>query len=135
MQIGQYIKAYREAHDLSMDQFSERSGISKSYISVLELNKKPDGSEVSPTMGMYQKIANATNVTLDELFEIVADDKVTISPEKEAQLRDREEVSLIAEKLHKDPELRMLFSLARDAKPEDLKMCADMLRRFKETGR
>lgn len=41
MTLGDIIKQYRDDHSLSMDAFSERSGISKAYISLLEKNKHP----------------------------------------------------------------------------------------------
>lgn len=36
MTLGDIIKDYRKTHHLSMDAFSEKSGISKAYISLLE---------------------------------------------------------------------------------------------------
>lgn len=44
------------------------------------------------------------------------------------------ETAQIAQEVFDDPDLRMLFSAARDAKPADIKLAADMLRRFKETN-
>ena len=41
MTLGDIIKRYRNDHALSMDAFSERSGISKAYISLLEKNRHP----------------------------------------------------------------------------------------------
>lgn len=45
-----------------------------------------------------------------------------------------EETARIAQKLFDDPNLRVLFDAASDSRPEDIKMAADMLRRFKETN-
>jgi transcriptional regulator with XRE-family HTH domain len=42
--------------------------------------------------------------------------------------------SQMAQELFDNPDLKMLFDAAKDSKPEDLKMAADMLRRFKETN-
>lgn len=39
-----------------------------------------------------------------------------------------------AQEVFDDPDLRMLFDAARDAKPENIRFAADMLRRFKETN-
>lgn len=44
------------------------------------------------------------------------------------------ETAKIAQEVFDNPDLRMLFSAARDAKPEDIKLAADMLKRFKETN-
>lgn len=42
------------------------------------------------------------------------------------------ETAEIAQKVFDDPNYRILFDAAKDAKPEDLLMAAEMLRRFKE---
>lgn len=44
------------------------------------------------------------------------------------------ETAQLAQEVFDNPDLRILFSAARDAKPEDIKLAADMLRRFKETN-
>ena len=41
MTLGDIIKSYRSKYGLSMDSFSDKSGISKAYISLLEKNKHP----------------------------------------------------------------------------------------------
>ena len=41
MTLGDIIKDYRKSHNMSMDLFAEKSGISKAYISLLEKNKHP----------------------------------------------------------------------------------------------
>lgn len=41
----------------------------------------------------------------------------------------------MAQELFDNPEMRVLFDAARDSRPEDLRMAADMLLRFKETNR
>lgn len=38
MTLGEIIKKYRHDHSLSMDAFAAMSGLSKSYISILEKN-------------------------------------------------------------------------------------------------
>ncbi|OON87652.1 transcriptional regulator [Oribacterium sp. C9] len=45
-----------------------------------------------------------------------------------------EETAKAAQEIFENKDLRILFDAARDAKPEDLKMAAEMLRRFKETN-
>ena len=40
----------------------------------------------------------------------------------------------IAQELFDNPDMRILFDAARDSRPEDLRMVADMLKRFKETN-
>lgn len=44
------------------------------------------------------------------------------------------ETAEMAQELFDNPDLRILFDAARDAKPENLQLAAEMLRRFKETN-
>lgn len=44
------------------------------------------------------------------------------------------ETARIAQDVYDDPDLRLLFDASRDSKPEDIRMAAEMLRRFKETN-
>jgi hypothetical protein len=37
----------------------------------------------------------------------------------------------VAQEVFDNPDLRILFDAARDAKPEDLRLAAEMLRKFK----
>ena len=41
MTLGDLIKEYRSDHKLSMDEFAQRSGLSKAYVSILERNVNP----------------------------------------------------------------------------------------------
>ncbi len=45
-----------------------------------------------------------------------------------------DETAEMAQRLFEDQDLRMLFDASRDSRPEDLKMAADMLKRFKGTN-
>lgn len=42
-----------------------------------------------------------------------------------------EETARVAQEVFENPDLRILFDAARDAKPEDLRLAAEMLRKFK----
>lgn len=42
-----------------------------------------------------------------------------------------EETARVAQEVFDNPDLRILFDAARDAKPEDLRLAAEMLRKFK----
>lgn len=44
------------------------------------------------------------------------------------------ETARVAQEVYDNPDLRILFDAARDAKPQDIKMAADLLQRFKETN-
>ena len=51
MTLGNIIKEYRISHEMSMDAFSEKSGISKAYISLLEKNKHPKTDRQTDKIG------------------------------------------------------------------------------------
>ena len=40
----------------------------------------------------------------------------------------------IAQEIYETPGMRILFDAARDSRPEDLQMAADLLRRLKQTN-
>lgn len=68
MTLGEIIKKYRESHDMSMDDFSRASGISKAYISMLEKNKGRTGKVIVPTIETIKKVAGAMYMSYDEVF-------------------------------------------------------------------
>ena len=71
MTLGDIIKRYRNDHALSMDAFSERSGISKAYISLLEKNRHPKtGKEISPSIQCIRQAAQGMNMDFDDLFAL-----------------------------------------------------------------
>jgi XRE family transcriptional regulator, master regulator for biofilm formation len=61
--IGKNIKEYRKRRGLSLSEFSERSGISKSYISNIERNLHQN-----PSIQIMNKIASVLNVELEDLL-------------------------------------------------------------------
>lgn len=79
MTLGNVIADYRKEHNMSMDQFAAQSGLSKSYISILERNRTPHGNEPVPSIETYQAVAKAIGVDTDELVRIV-DGKISLLP-------------------------------------------------------
>lgn len=75
MNLGKIIKKYRDDNKLSMDKFAKMSRVSKAYISVLEKNKRPKtGKPVTPSISIIKNIAEAINLSFDELFNMLEDD-------------------------------------------------------------
>lgn len=69
MTLGEYIKEYRKANDLTMDEFAKKSAISKAYISMLEKNKHPqNGRPITPTLDTCSKVASAMGISLNVLL-------------------------------------------------------------------
>jgi len=72
MFLGELIKEYRNTHSLSMDKFAKLSGLSKSYISILEKNLNPTtGKEIEPTFNIMQKCAQAMNIDVNDLINML----------------------------------------------------------------
>lgn len=82
MTLGNIIKDYRKKHALSMDAFSEKSGISKAYISLLEKNKHPKtGKPIAPSIQSIKQAADAMNMDFNVLFGMI-DGDVSLKSEK-----------------------------------------------------
>lgn len=80
MTLGDVIYKYRTQHGLSMDKFSEISGISKGYISMLEKNKTARGDEPSPSYEMYRSVAKTIGMQVDDLIRTV-EGKISLEQE------------------------------------------------------
>ena len=63
--MGYRIKEVREEHGMSQTQLAEISGVSRATIWALET-----GKEKVTTTKTLNKLANALNVTVDELFSM-----------------------------------------------------------------
>lgn len=75
MTLGDFIKNYRTEHFMSMDKFSELSGISKSYISLLEKNKHPKtGKAIAPSIKSIRQVSDATHIDFNTLFSMLDGD-------------------------------------------------------------
>lgn len=69
MTIGELIKAYRLEHNLNMDAFAQKSGISKGYISMLEKNENPRSKQpITPTTKTLIAVAKAMEISLPTLM-------------------------------------------------------------------
>ena len=92
MKLGQVIKRYREENNISMEDFSKASGISKGYISMLEKDKNPQsGKTITPSIDMYENAAKGMNMSIEALMSLTKGEDVAL-------IHDREE---FAERLNK----------------------------------
>lgn len=75
MTVGELIKAYRSENGISMDEFAARSGISKSYISMLEKNENPRTKlPITPTTKTLSAVAGAMHISVAALMEQLHED-------------------------------------------------------------
>lgn len=76
MKVGEWLKLYREQHNLSMQALADLCGFSKAYINVLEKGVNPKtGKPISPTMQTFEKIARGTKTDVDTLLKILDGDQ------------------------------------------------------------
>lgn len=61
--LGQQLKRFRTARNLTLDQLSALAGVSKAMLSQIEKNK------INPTVAIILKVADALNVSIGELIE------------------------------------------------------------------
>lgn len=80
MTLGEIIKSYRIEHNMSMDDFSQKSGISKAYISLLEKNEHPKTKRpIAPSVDSIRKAAAGMGMDFNALFAMI-DGNVDLSP-------------------------------------------------------
>lgn len=76
MTIGEIIKHYRTANDLSMDNFGKLASLSKAYISILERGSNPRNNKpVIPSIDTLRAVAQAMNMDLNELINLLDDNQ------------------------------------------------------------
>ncbi len=69
MTLGELLKQYRTQHDITMDDFAKRSGISKGYISMLEKNQNPrTGKPIAPSLETIRQVAHAMGEDLNSVL-------------------------------------------------------------------
>lgn len=74
MTLGGYIKDFRTTHNLSMDDFAQRSGLSKAYVSILERNYNPSTKRAAiPSLNTIKRVANSTGLEFNDLLMLLDD--------------------------------------------------------------
>ena len=66
LNIELLIKEIRKQKNITLDELSKRSGVSKTHINDIENNRK------EPTLTIAISIAKALNVQLTDLFKIIS---------------------------------------------------------------
>ena len=82
MRLGEIIKRYREENGLSLRDFAKKSGVSNSYLSMLETGRQPQsGRPIVPTLTTLNKISLAVGMRIDDLIAAVDDMPVSFKEE------------------------------------------------------
>lgn len=88
MSLGELIYTYRKNHGMSMQEFANKSGLSKGYISMIEKGKHPQSNRsLVPSIETMDKLANAMHMSIDELLASV-DGSQLISLKKERTVKN-----------------------------------------------
>ena len=70
MLLGEIIKQYRKEHDMSLQDFANLIGTSRSYIHMLEKNVNPSTNKpISPSIETLKLLANAMHMDLEFLLK------------------------------------------------------------------
>ncbi|MBO7726901.1 MAG: helix-turn-helix transcriptional regulator [Oscillospiraceae bacterium] len=112
-----------KAKGLTNYKVSKDTGIAQSVLSTW----KTKGT--TPRSDKLQILAEYLGVSVDFLIGVP-----NTGPQNSPQWYINEEAAQIAQEIFEDPDKRALFNAARGSRPEDLRMAADMLERFKETN-
>lgn len=76
MTLGEIVKHYRNKNGLSMEAFSNKTKLSKGYISMLEKNKNPkNGKPITPSLDTIKAVANAIDIEINELLSLLDDNQ------------------------------------------------------------
>lgn len=133
--LGEIIRTYRKEHNMSMGDFSKVSGLSKTYIHQLEKNQHPTtGKPIVPTLQTIKQVADAMGRDVTKLFYEIYGYLPVEEETHEEQYYLNPETARIAQEVYDNPETRMLLDASRNARPEDIRFAAEMLKRFKETN-
>ena len=99
-------------------------------VSTATLSSQKTGRYI-PKPDKLQKIADYFGVSVEYLRTGKGTEKESTSGQK---YYFDDETAEKAQELFENPGMRILFDAARDSKPEDLQMAADLLKRLKETN-
>lgn len=122
MTLAKNIRYLRKAHNLSQDDIARKLD----YKSFTTIQKWEEGTS-EPPLETLRELSRIFGVSMDSLLNYDYE-----NAEYHASDLFDPEITEMAEKLHKTPGMRTLFSLAKNATAEDLKLVEDMLRRMKK---
>ena len=122
MTLAKNIRYLRKANNLSQEDIARKLN----YKSFTTIQKWEDGTS-EPPLETLRELSKLFGVSINSLVNY----DYETGEYQPSDLYDPE-VAEIAERLHKTPGMRTLFSLAKDAKAEDLRLVEEMLRRMKK---
>ena len=127
LELYRNIKRRREELGITQAQLAELIG----YADKTMISKIENGS-IDLAQSKIVSIAEALRTTPAALMGWDSDPTIVPADGQSDVYYLNPETAKTAQKIFEDPNYRMLFDAASDARPEDLQMAAEMLRRFKE---
>ena len=124
--LGENIRKAREALGISQTDLAERISVSKQT-----LYKYENGIITNVPSDKIEKIALICGVSPAYLMGW---DEVKPSDQSKHNYYLDDDTAAMAQALFEDKNYRLLFDAAKDSRPEDLQMVADMLNRLKATN-
>lgn len=129
MDIYERIKKAASLKGISVNKLEKELGFPRSSISKYNRNK--------PSAEKLGLIADYLNVSVDYLLHgYVGQPLYATAEEYRSGEYDtyylNQETAEIAQDVFDDPNLRLLFDAAKDCQPDQIKLAAEMLRKFKE---
>ena len=78
MTLGQIVKRFRETNKITMEEFSQKSGLSRGYISMLEKNENPLSKKpIVPSLTTIQAVSKVIGIDVNEIIEKLDPDQST----------------------------------------------------------
>lgn len=128
MTLGDLIFKYRTENELSMDDFSKKSGISKAYVSLIEKNVNPRNNKpVAPTLPTLKKIASAMNMDIDSLLKSLGNEQ-EISLTNDNNMDD--EIKELVHDVSINEDLKLLLEIGKKMTPEQLSTHIEFLKKL-----
>lgn len=87
MNQAKRLKELRETHNLSLRELSEKTGISKSALSDLELDKRTGTVDVLKTLALFYNVSldyitcNPVNSMIDDMIQVLVEQKIIVPGE------------------------------------------------------
>ena len=97
MTLSEIVKNYRNINHLSMQEFADRCGLSKGYISMLEKGQHPQNArKLVPTIETLAKIAKGMNTDIDTFISALDFDTfVKVNAEQDTDVDFFESISVL----------------------------------------
>lgn len=119
MSISKNIKDLRESHGLSQSEFGKIAGVSDKAVSTWENGLK------TPRMGAVQRLSDYFGIPKSQIL-----DEANLHPQV---INNDPELTAYLDELRTRPEMRMLFSVAKDASKADVEKAVAIIEALRKT--